>query len=213
MSTIKISLTHIFCNELIILAIYRENNGLISKKGGCMLIFMEDKIELFVHGLKKWSKTKPHKKTQGELAAAIGKKQPTVSDYFSFKYSPEPKDIELWVKAFDLDEEEIIEIGRFEKRRAEGIVNQGISFNDLQEQVLKIVKDHSNIIPLDTQHWKVISKFQQKETALQINQALVELEEIDPEQLDDMLEIVLDRLDRKKREAAKKRDTGNDKWE
>jgi transcriptional regulator with XRE-family HTH domain len=73
--------------------------------------------------------------------------------------------------------------------------------------------DTSNIIPLDTQHWKVISKFQQKETALQINQALVELEEIDPEQLDDMLEIVLDRLDRKKREAAKKRDTGNDKWE
>jgi hypothetical protein len=69
----------------------------------------------------------------------------------------------------------------------------------------------NNIVNIDHQHWKVVEQFLQKDTALQINQALVELEKIDPSSLEGMLEMVLDRLSRKKREAAKKRDAGNDK--
>lgn len=68
----------------------------------------------------------------------------------------------------------------------------------------------SNLESIDHLHWKVVEQFDQKDKALRINQALVELEKLDPGQMDDMLEIVLDRLYRKQREAAEKRDAAND---
>jgi transcriptional regulator with XRE-family HTH domain len=76
--------------------------------------------------------------------------------------------------------------------------------------------DTSNIIPLDTQPWKVIEKFQQKKTALQINQELVEIEEMDPVALKHILVDIRARKNVMKEEQEaerKKRDTGNDKGE
>lgn len=181
-----------------------------------MLIFMENRIELFVHGLKVWAKAKPHKKTQKELAAVIGKSQPTVSDYFQFKYAPEAEDINLWVKAFDLDEDEIIEIGRVEKKKAEGGGGQRINFDDYRDQVIKIISEHSNIVPIDQQHADIIRRFKNKELAVAVNQELLEIEALDPAELKSILRDIRAKKHIIKEEQEverKKRETGGDKGE
>lgn len=167
-----------------------------------MLIIMEDKIELFVHGLKRWAKTKPHKKIQGELAAAIGKSQPTISDYFNFKYAPEPKDINLWVDAFNLNENEIIELGKVEKRRAEGSDGYKINIEDYRDQVLKIMSEHSNMISIDQDHADIIRLFQNQALAKEINHMLVVIEKDDPDKLHQIKKILDTFMPQKKRKAS-----------
>lgn len=74
----------------------------------------------------------------------------------------------------------------------------------------------SNITSIDQQHWKVVEKFQQKDKALQINQELVDLEAMDPTELNGILQYIETRKEivAKKQEAErKKRDTGSDSGE
>jgi hypothetical protein len=71
-----------------------------------------------------------------------------------------------------------------------------------------------NVISLDRQHWSVVEQFQQKDTALQINQELVEIEALDPEALKHILEELQSRKDvikKRKDTERKKREAGNDK--
>lgn len=184
-----------------------------------MFIFMENRIELFIRGFKRWARTKPHKKPQTELADIIGKSQPTISDYFNFKYLPEPEDIEKWIKEYDLDENEIVEIGR----KALVVENPDpnemkISFNDFRDQVMKILSegpakgspDADNIISIEQKHLEVIKKFQQKELALSINHELLTLENIDPSRLDKVLDYIEYQKNKAKKEVQK-RDVKKDK--
>lgn len=85
------------------------------------------------------------------------------------------------------------------KRLIEGQTQQGMPTDN-------------KIVSLDRQHWKVVEQFRQKEKALKINQELVELEAMDPTELDGILEHIDARkvIVAKRREAAKKREAGND---
>ncbi len=181
-----------------------------------MLIIMEDRIELFVHGLKRWAKTKPHRKTQGELAAVIGKSQPTISDYFNFKYAPEPKDINLWVVEFGLDEDEIVDLGRIEKRRVERTDSQEINMDDYKDQVIKIVSEHANVVPIDQKHADIIRRFRNKELAVAVNQELLEIEALDPAELKSILRDLRAKkriIQEEQESERKKRENGSDSRE
>jgi transcriptional regulator with XRE-family HTH domain len=99
--------------------------------------------------------------------------------------------------------------------------------NDMRNQIGEIVRnemkaslaalrsppENENVIDLDHLHWKVVEKFQQKDKALQINQELVELEAMDPLELNGILQYIETRKEivAKKQEAErKKRDGGSD---
>jgi len=182
-----------------------------------MLDFMEDQTKIFTHGLKAWAKIKP-RKSQTELAEVVGKTQPTISDYFKGEYYPDMDTIQKWVSHYELDFENILQMGREELAKN----NPSKPTAEIEERLSKLEKATQNlgldIAEVDAptnliteRHRKVIERFQQKALALEINEILVEIEDIDKDTLKDAVPILnLLRIQAEKA-AAKKRSTANEK--
>ncbi|MCF8126864.1 MAG: helix-turn-helix transcriptional regulator, partial [Desulfotignum sp.] len=124
--------------------------------------------EIFTKWLKK--KIKIEEATTGVvLAQKVGVHPSTISGWFSRKSKGPEKKIRLKIcEFFQVNHDDIV--GKKKKEKS--------------------AKQDPKIVNIDRQHWKVVEQFQQKDTALQINQALVELEKVDPSSLESMLEMV-----------------------
>jgi transcriptional regulator with XRE-family HTH domain len=160
-----------------------------------MLIFMDNTIKFFVVGLKQWAKTKPHRKTQAEIAAAVKKTQPTISDYFNLKYLPDPEHINMWVRVFGLDEEQIIALGK-KTLGAENSVEDRI--NALESKIstpaLNATASEQPPQSLYSEHQKMVERFKDKAWGQYVNALLLEIEELDPDAKTEITGILQEKL-------------------
>jgi len=148
---------------------------------------MEDEIKIFARGVKYIIKTSPKDKkmTQADLAKKIGKDQSTISGYINGRTRPGVKEIEAITKALGMTYEEIIEAGR-------------IVDSDFKDDIIKILREQLNIsvLPQHREHHKIIEQFKDKPFATKINIALVELEDLDRDSLEEVYEIIQGKLRR-----------------
>ena len=72
----------------------------------------------------------------------------------------------------------------------------------------------SNVVPIDQKHAEIIRKFKNKDLAVAVNQELLELEALDPDEMKGVFQYIETRkkIVRDKKEA-KKREAGSDKTE
>ncbi len=135
-----------------------------------MLNFMEDTLKIFVCGLKRWAKI--NKVTQTALGNVVGRNQTAISDYYRDISRPTPAMVDMWVKHFDLDYEEILNTGRTELGLTEpGALHAG-----------EPAYTPENVVEIDqvvSAHMALVGRFRNKSMALAINERLLELEGID----------------------------------
>ena len=116
--------------------------------------------------------------------------------------------IEKWVKHFDLDYEEIIEIGRHELTKSNS--------SELNEaEIRRIIREEQQAaqLPINItteRHRQLVDQFQQKDLALEINAELLGLEEIDRDRLRSVLDFIKYQKKIAAEEAAKKRAAANE---
>ena len=134
--------------------------------------------------------------TQEEIASLISKDQTTISNYFTGKTRPSRKNIDLIVKHYGLEYEEVLAAGR-------SVYSQKIKADDSSNQVTNTGSE--KIFSLLEKHKALLNLFQQKELALEINQMLVEIEKANPDRLElarDMLKALMPKIDLPKKRVS-----------
>ena len=172
-----------------------------------ILRYMEDTVKIFVLGFKKWAKL--NKVNQTQIGKVVGKVQTTVSDYWNGVSRPSTTMIEKWVDKFNLDYKEILATGRDELKKEQ---NPTLT----EEEIRRMIREErqSEHPPTDItteRHKKLLDRFRQKDLALEINQILIEIEDIDMETLKDAITVLNLLKIQAEKKAAKKRSAANEK--
>lgn len=143
---------------------------------------MENKQKIFAIGANKIRKNKNW--SQEFLASKIKNgKRGTVSSWLRGRTKFPEERFEEFANIFNTTVEAIMQIGREEKSKQDGFKNRE---SEIEKRVAEIEKkldsskENHNTADITTQrHIKTLGKFKQKDLALEINELLVEIEEID----------------------------------
>jgi transcriptional regulator with XRE-family HTH domain len=186
-----------------------------------MLKFMENEEKIFRAWLKRHVKI-DKKITGKKLSELTGIKGPSITSYHSGRVIDGER---IWptisfekrvaiLQATGVSYEEMIRIGKKELES-----DPALSKEEIKAYFKEFVKEAgwgetNPPLPTDLateRHRQLLEKFKQKELALKINQLLVEIEEINMDTLEDAIPVLNLLKIQAEKEAAKKRDTGNDK--
>lgn len=164
---------------------------------------MEDEIKIFVAGAKKIAKIKGY--TQTDIATGVkgidGTKgiQATISSYFTGKTRPKPIMMEAIANFLKVPYEEILQAGReaqvpekfkeFDEERIRKIVRE-----ETQGETTKPLNDLEEY-KFQKKHHRKIEEFLDHEKAFQLNEIAVELEKIDPKEIDKAIDYLRERLE------------------
>lgn len=127
---------------------------------------MEDERKIFMAFLKKYAKI--NKITQADLGKVIDRDQTTISNYYNDRSAPSIEYIQKWVERYGIDYQEALEIGR--KELLASHTHPQSSTSQISNGVV-----HFNS-KVDRDHYEIIQLFINKEKAVELNQALVEIE-------------------------------------
>jgi hypothetical protein len=114
--------------------------------------------------------------TQGILATAINKDQTTISNYMNCKTRPLDEYYEAFESVIGKTRKEIFDYG-----------HEVLSETLLPRQRTRIATNDNPVLSI---HHQIIEQFQQKELALEINHAMLELERMNPDELKEIAKYV-----------------------